>query len=79
MGLTTAIGVLEGTDSKYFAIALVFSLIVSGGCAGLLCICWASLVPAQPIVHLFAPRCITLLCWRVPAAAVDVQARVGSN
>lgn len=31
MGLTSAIGVLEGTDSKFFAISLVFSLIVSGG------------------------------------------------
>lgn len=30
MGLTTAIGVLEGTNSPMFAIALVFSLIVSG-------------------------------------------------
>ena len=29
MGMTTAIGVLEGTDSRYFAIALVFSLVVS--------------------------------------------------
>ena len=28
MGLTSALGVLEGTDSKYFAISLVFSLIV---------------------------------------------------
>ena len=28
MGLTTAIGVLEGTRSPMFAIALVFSLIV---------------------------------------------------
>jgi hypothetical protein len=29
MGLTTAIGVLEGTNSPMFAISLVFSLIVS--------------------------------------------------
>lgn len=28
MGLTTAIGVLEGTSSPYFAMSLVFSLIV---------------------------------------------------
>ena len=34
MGLTTAIGVLQGTNSPLFAIALVFSLIVSAGCAG---------------------------------------------
>ena len=34
MGLTTAIGVLQGTNSPMFAIALVFSLIVSR--AGLL-------------------------------------------
>jgi uncharacterized protein len=29
MGLTTALGVLQGTNSPFFAIALVFSLIVS--------------------------------------------------
>jgi hypothetical protein len=40
MGMTTAIGVLEGTGSRYFAIALVFSLIVSGCVAAPRKGCW---------------------------------------
>lgn len=40
MGLTTAIGVLEGTNHPMFAIALVFSLIVSlAPCCWLPCLC----------------------------------------
>jgi acid phosphatase family membrane protein YuiD len=37
MGLTTALGVLEGTNSHLFAISLVFSLIVSLGWVGCHC------------------------------------------
>ena len=47
MGLTTALGVLEGTNSHLFAISLVFSLIVSAYRGGGLCCLW----PGPPGQH----------------------------
>ncbi len=62
MGLTTAIGVLQGTNSPMFAISLVFSLIVS--------LAALSQVPAHPVALQSALRhaaCLAAL-WLCAAA-----------
>lgn len=66
MGLTTAIGVLEGTNHPMFAIALVFSLIVSPTPCCAYCAALPALLP--PAVRLLPPLGCAL-CWRARPAA----------
>lgn len=77
MGLTTALGVIQGTNSPFFAIALVFSLVVSPEV-----LCFAAYVAIFSVQGLVIQQnftCFSILLIQVMYDATGVRLHAGKQ